>query len=82
MWDEVASLHDNDALLPIDQLSASLRRIGSVVAVISTLYAFLVVFIRSARRMLIDDKRKELPHESEWKTAYQITNLFVILDFV
>ena len=76
VWDEVASLHDNDALLPIDQLSASLRRIGSVVAVISTLYAFLVVFIRSARR---DDKRNELPHVSEWKTAYQITNLFVNL---
>lgn len=78
MWDEVAALHDNDALLPIDQLSASLRRIAAVVAVMSTLYAFLVVFIRSARQILIDT-RKELPHVSEWKTSYQITNLFVNL---
>ena len=32
MWDEVAALHDNDALLPIDQLSASLRRIARVLS--------------------------------------------------
>jgi len=79
MWDEVASLHDNDALLPVDQLTASLNRIGSVLAVISTLYAFLVVFIRSVRRMMIYDGRKEMYHVSEWKTAYQITNLTVNL---
>ena len=81
MWEEVASLHDNDALLPADQLLASARRIASVVAIISTLYSFLVVFIRSARRMMVQDsdERKAVPHVTEWKTAYQITNLLVNL---
>ena len=83
MWEEVASLHDNAALLPAYQLLASARRIASVVAIISTLYSFLVVFIRSARRMMMvqdqDDGRKAMPHVTEWKTAYQITNLLVNL---
>ena len=80
MWEDVASLHDNVALLPADQLLTSARRIASVVAIISTLYSFLVVFIRSARRMMVQDvSRKALPHVTEWKTAYQITNLLVNL---
>ena len=82
MWEEVASLHDNASLLPADQLVASARSIASVVAIISTLYSFLVVFIRSARRMMVQDHgdgRKAMPHVSEWKTAYQITNLLVNL---
>mmetsp|Transcript_12529 Transcript_12529/g.27071 ORF Transcript_12529/g.27071 Transcript_12529/m.27071 type:complete len:345 (+) Transcript_12529:193-1227(+) len=106
-WDEVHALHDNDALLPPDNIRASLTRIAASVATISTLYAFLVLLIRTAvarrRRKNSYEKRNEdnenisnssrcsrrgstgdspappLPHISEYKMAYQVTNLVINL---
>ena len=119
-WDEVNALHDNDALLPPEHLRASATRIGSVLAIISILYMFLVLLVRAARRTIgkrsdgngivrrqssssssatdgtsnvarasanstssnrsnNDIEHTPLPRVSEWKTAYQITNLAVNL---
>lgn len=89
-WQEVSALHDNNALLPADHLRSSLSRIGSAVAVITTMHVLLVFSIRSARRVVSkktdndrneNDEKSALPHVpvSDWKTAYQITNLAVNL---